>query len=221
MWGELVSAWSLGAIYLLSCSAWALASALFFSVVLLHLMLELKRQKKHSTRASSSAGADIDPIWSEAAQHRTDTEALATSRSSRRSVLQRGPGNASPFFPPFEPAPAVYTDPTNVMWLKVKHNILATGFFAMMAFTLTGGVSLKDYLLIVSADHHSSPVMSSNGRGSSSSNGQQRQATLHESLPHQFAVHYRRFDSRWRFRRELGSKSRRLLPSLTQRLLHA
>lgn len=139
VWAKFVSTWTYGALLFFTCGVWSLATALFFLVVFILLLLELRRQKlEHSTGTFAAAGMAVDPVWNETTQ---DNMATGTLVVTSRSMMHQDKLNAAGFFPPFRPAPSVFTASTSALFGKCLRNICASSLLAIGALALTACVS--------------------------------------------------------------------------------
>lgn len=141
VWAKFVIAWSYASLQYFSCSVWALAGGLFYGAVFILLNRELKRQKADHSFANSAAGAHVDPVWSEApASEGAVIESLLIS-SRANPYCVKIEIESPHFFPPFKPAPSVFTDTTELMFRKCAHNLCASGLLSLSCFILIAIVS--------------------------------------------------------------------------------
>lgn len=138
-WAKLSAAWSSGAVLFFSCAAWAAVGLVVYCFVFARLITEFKRQEQGQTQASD-ASAQVDPVWRDAASQ--DGIELATkSRHAPAGPAQVERNNS--FFPPFRPT-STFQDPAQIMFARVKHNLLTSGTLAIANFAVIFIVSYED-----------------------------------------------------------------------------
>lgn len=144
VWAHVVAAWSYSSLLNMTCGAWCALAIICYAFVLARLFVTFRRMRREHLRRVSAAGAQVNPVWTKAASNAPAT----VVPELQFAVLKDNSGDAKHFFPPFKPGTYGAHDTTDVLFAKVRRNIITSACLAMSAFSFTACVSIS-----VSTDH--------------------------------------------------------------------